>query len=277
MHEWPLLIFTVAIPAATGGILFLWLVSNKLENNGKNLISLMKIPVVGLASIALTGLAGSFFHLGSPMNAVHTIKGVGRSWMSNEIILTGAFIALLCIIAGMVIVYKKINPMLMLITGIVGLVAIYAMGSAYAVTRVNGWDHLNTYLVFYGTVFALGPVLGAALLIPKLTGDQVKQVIQWAFISGIFGIGIQLIGTAMFSAYSPEVQLISGMTAADKLTPYSGMIGARWFIEILALGVLGYMSLSGKQKVNYAFVMAALLVFVVAEGMSRYVFYVLGS
>jgi len=277
MHEWPLLIFTVAIPAATGGILFLWLVSRKLEDSGRDLISMMKIPVVGLASISLIGLAGSFFHLGSPINAIHTIRGVGRSWMSNEIVLTGAFIALLCITAGMVIVYKKVHPILMLMTGIVGLLAIYAMGSTYAVTRVNGWDHLNTYLVFYGTVFALGPVLGAALLLPKLTGGQVRQVIQWAFFFGIFGIGIQLIGTAMFTAYSPEVQLISGSTAAAKLAGYSGMIGTRWFIEILALGTLGYMALSGKQKVNYAIVVATSLVFVVAEGMSRYVFYVLGS
>lgn len=277
MHEWPLLIFTVAIPAAAGGILFLWVVAGQLAKSGKDVNSLMKVPVAGLAVISLVGLAGSFFHLGSPMNAIHTIRGFGRSWMSNEIVLAGAFIALLCIVAGLLLLNKKVNPVLMLVTGIVGLVTIYAMGSAYAVTRVNGWDHVNTYLVFYGTVFALGPVLASVLLLPKLPGETRKKFIQWAFISGIVGIGIQMIGSAMFAAYSSEVQLILGGTAADKLASYSGMIGIRWIIELAALGVLGYLSLNGKQKINYTFAVASLLVFVVAEGMSRYVFYVLGS
>ncbi|ALC91307.1 cyclic nucleotide-binding protein [Bacillus sp. FJAT-18017] len=277
MHEWPLLIFTVAIPAAVGGILFLWLLSGKLAKSGIALADVLRLPLAGLAVTSLIGLVGSFFHLGSPLNAIHMMRGFGRSWMSNEIVLAGAFIGLLCIGAGMVLVYKKVNPILMLVTGLVGLAAIYAMGSAYTVTRVNGWDHLNTYVVFYGTAFALGPVLATALLAPKLSGEQLRKVIQWAFAFGIFGIGIQLIGTAMFSAYSTEVQMVTGGTAADKLAPYSGMIGIRWAIEILALGVIGYLSLNGKQKVNYTLVVASLLVFIVAEGMSRYVFYVLGS
>ena len=47
----------------------------------------------------------------------------------------------------------------MFVTGIVGLIDVYCMASIYAVTRVNGWDNINTYLVFFGTVFTLGPVL----------------------------------------------------------------------------------------------------------------------
>lgn len=277
MHEWPLLIFTVAIPASVGGILFLWLIHRNITKSGADLIRVMKLPLILIALISIVGLIGSFFHLGSPMSAFNTIRGFGRSWMSNEIVFTGAFIALACITAGLAVVFKKINPLLLFITGLVGLVDIYCMASAYAVTRVNGWDHLNTYVVFFGTALSLGPILGASLLLPNLKGEQAKKIVKYAFAIGLIGLAIQMIGAAMFAAYIPEVQMINGVTAAAKLEPYSMMIGIRWFIELFGLAALGYLSLKSHQKINYAILYVALLVFAIAEGMSRYVFYVLGA
>jgi anaerobic dimethyl sulfoxide reductase subunit C len=277
MHEWPLLIFTVLIPAAVGGILFLWFIHGRIEKAGGNLLNIMKLPLIIISIVSIIGLIGSFLHLGSPENALNTLRGFGRSWMSNEIVFTGAFIGLACLTAGLAIVQKKVNPLLMLLTGVVGLVDIYCMSSAYAVTRVNGWDHLNTYVVFYGTAFSLGPVLGISLMLPKMKGEEMKKIVKWAFAFGIFGVAIQIIGSAMFNAYIPEVQMITGETAAAKLAPYSTMIGFRWAIEVIGLGMLGYFSLATKNKINYIPVYAALLVFAVAEGMSRYVFYVLGA
>ncbi|MBM4761284.1 DmsC/YnfH family molybdoenzyme membrane anchor subunit [Bacillus sp. B15-48] len=275
MHEWSLLIFTVAVPAVVGGVLFLWYFSQLVEKNTGT--ATLKMPLVMLAVVSLIGLAGSFFHLGSPMAAIHTIRGFGRSWMSNEIVFVGAFIGLICLLALLAVLSKEVKPIFLLITGLIGLMAIFSMAQTYAFTRVNGWDHFNTYAVFFGTAFALGPVLGAGLLIPSLKAEQRRKIVKIAFAVGIFGIGIQIIGSAMFAAYTPEVQLISGGTAAAKLAPYSTMIGIRWFIELAGLAVLGYLSLSSKPKLNYSFLYAALAVLVVAEGMSRYVFYVLGA
>ena len=277
MHEWPLLLFTVTIPAAVGSVLFLWLIHGKITKSGGNSVTVMKLPLLVTVVVSFVGLIASFFHLGSPENAFNVLRGFGRSWMSNEIVFTGAFIALVCLTTGLLFVQKKVQPILLLITGIVGLVDIYCMASAYAVTRVNGWDHLNTYVVFYGTAFSLGPVLGASMMLRTIKADQMKKVVKWAFLIGIFGVAIQVIGAAMFAGYTPEVQLITGESAAAKLESYSGMIGFRWAIEMLGLGVMGYLSLSSKPKVSYSLVYAALLVFVAAEGMSRYVFYVLGA
>lgn len=277
MHEWSLLIFTVLMPSAIGATLFLWFMSRKLEKTGAEMPKILKIPLLVIVGISFIGLIASFFHLGTPTNALNVLRGFGRSWMSNEIVFTGAFIALICVTAGLAIVYKKVYPSLMLGTGLVGLFAIYCMASSYAITQVNGWDHLNTYVIFYGTAFTLGPVLGASLLMPMIQGEEMKKMIKWAFTFGIIGIAMQLVGSALFAASSAEVQMIVGETAVAKLEPYSGMIGIRWIIELVGLGTLGYISLTGKPKVNYAFVYAALLVFIVAEGMSRYVFYVMGA
>ncbi|MCM3691867.1 dimethyl sulfoxide reductase anchor subunit family protein [Neobacillus niacini] len=277
MHEWPLLLFTVSIPAAVGSVLFLWLIHGRIAALNGDKLKAMKLPLLVTVVVSFIGLIASFFHLGSPENAFNVLRGFGRSWMSNEIVFTGAFIALVCLLTGLMLLQQKVYPILLLITGIIGLVDIYCMASAYAVTRVNGWDHLNTYVVFYGTAFSLGPVLAASMMLQSLEREEMKKIVKWAFLIGILGVAIQVIGSAMFAGYTPEVQVLTGETAAAKLEPYTGMIGFRWAIEMLGLGVMGYLSLSSKPKISYSLVYAALLVFVVAEGMSRYVFYVLGA
>ncbi|WP_251552145.1 dimethyl sulfoxide reductase anchor subunit family protein [Neobacillus muris] len=277
MHEWPLLIFTVFTPAAIGGVLFLYLIHRRVANSNEEMISIMKLPLFVIVAISFIGLAASFLHLGSPENAFNAVRGFGRSWMSNEIVVTGAFIALICLTAGLMMIQKKVTPILLVLTGVIGLVDIYCMATAYAVTRVNGWHHINTYVVFYGTAFALGPILGTSLILPKVKGDQINSIVKRAFSMVLFGVAIQIIGSSMLAGYNPEVQMIEGQTAINKLAPYNSLIGIRWVIELLGLSILGYMSMTTNKKISYSLVYAALLVFAAAEGMSRYVFYVLGS
>lgn len=278
MHEWALLIMTVTVPAAIGAILFLWFVHEFARQKGTDSFEMMKMPLIIIAAISLIGLIASFFHLGTPTHALNAIRGFGSSWMSNEIVATGLFIALACITAGLAVVQRKINPFLMLITAIIGLIDLFCMAQLYKVTRVNGWDHLNTYLVFFGTAFTLGPVLGASLLFPFVKSEQFKKIVKWAFAVSIFGITIQIIGAAMFNGYMTDIQLIHGVSASEKLQAYSGFIGTRWVIEALGIMAMGYLALASSQrKVNYTVIYAALAVILVAEGMSRYVFYVMGA
>lgn len=277
MNEWPLLILTVCVPTAVGGFLFLGLFHKKIAGSGADPFKIMKLPLIVMAALSLVGLIASFLHLGTPTHALYTLLGFGRSWMSNEIVFTGGFIAMACITAGLAILQKKTNLVLIVITAIIGLIDVYCMASIYAVTRVNGWGVINTYLVFYGTVFTLGPVLSASLMGTTLDRDLFSKVIKWAFTAAIFGIGIQVIGIATFSVSTSEIQLINGITAAGKLASYSGMIAVRWILEVCGLIALGFVAMSSMKKVNYSFIYLVLAVLIVCEAMSRYVFYVLGA
>lgn len=277
MHEWALLIMTVCVPTAVGGFLFLWLFHKKITKAGEDSYKVMKLPILVLAALNLVGLFASFFHLGTPTHALYTIMGFGRSWMSNEIVFTGAFIGLACLTAGLMILQKKINPMLLLLTSIVGLIDVYCMASIYTVTRVNGWDSINTYLVFYGTVFTLGPIIAASLLGTNFKGEAFKSIVKWAFAMTIFGLGIQVIGTAIFAVSTPDIQLINGITAVEKLSTYGSMITFRWVLEAAGLALLGFLALVSMKKVNDSLIYLALAVFFIGEGMSRYLFYVIGA
>lgn len=277
MHEWPLLIFTVAVPSAIGGMLFLWFAQNMLKKDSEiDLFTMMKLPLLVIAILSIIGLFASFFHLGKPIHALNALRGIGSSWMSNEIVVTGVFIGLACLTFGLAFYQKKINPALMLITGIVGLADIFCMGQLYSVTRVSGWDHINTFLVFYGTAFTLGPVLGASLLVASGNCEKLQRTINWAFVFSIFGVAIQIIGAAMLNSYVGDMNLIDTVSFAEKIQSYGGMIGIRWIIESIGLVGLGYLALFPAKK-NYTLIYAALAFFFIAEGMSRYVFYVFGA
>ena len=172
MNQWALFIFTIAVQASIGGIFVLCILklrSSKLKED--EVYHLFKMPLIVISVLSLLGLSASFSHLGAPMNAFNTIRNLGSSWMSAEIVLTGAFIGLTCLTAGLTIVQKKVTTWLLLVTAIVGLVDVFSMGALYSSTLVNGWNSVNTYTSFFGTTFILGAVLAVSLVAPKLSKE----------------------------------------------------------------------------------------------------------
>ncbi|PLR84866.1 dimethyl sulfoxide reductase anchor subunit family protein [Bacillus sp. V33-4] len=281
MNEWALLIFTVCMQAAIGGMFMLWLFHRKLSKMGEEkTFSMMRIPLLAIAGLSIIGLGASFAHLGAPSNAFNTIRHLGSSWMSREILATGLFIGAACVTTGLAFVQKKVNPWLLLVSSLIGLVDIYCMAAIYANTLVSGWHSINTFTSFYGTAFVLGPVLAASFIAPLLRNKQSEAeangLVKYAFYMAIFGIAVQIVGVALFSSAMPEVNMISGTNAMTGLEAYQGTVALRWIIEVMGVGVLGYLSMANR-KVSLSFAYVALAALVFAEGMSRYVFYVLGS
>ncbi|MEC1716957.1 dimethyl sulfoxide reductase anchor subunit family protein [Schinkia azotoformans] len=277
MHEWPLLIFTVCMQAAIGGMLMLWLFYKKISDSGKEkTYAAMRMPLFIIAGLSLIGLIASFAHLGTPTNAFNTIRNIGSSWMSREILVTGMFIAAVYITAGLAIVQKKVNPNLLLVSTLIGLVDIYCMAAIYAKTLVSGWNSINTFTSFYGTALVLGPVLAVSFIAPALK-EKAQSLIKYSFYIAMAGIAIQLIGLALFGTVMPEVNMITGVNAMTELAGYQGTVALRWIIEVIGVGVLGFMAMATNKKVSLSFAYLALAAIILAEGMSRYVFYVLGS
>ncbi len=282
MHEWALLIFTICVQTAIGGMFMLWLYERKISKTGEAVtFSVFKTPLIVIAALSLIGLVASFAHLGAPSNALNTIRHIGSSWMSREIVVTSAFIGAACITAGLAIVQKKINPLFMLITAIIGLIDIYCMAAIYANSLVSGWNSINTYLSFYGTAFIIGPVLIASLTVPVLRAknnyEMAEKLLKLSFFTALFGIALQLIGVALFPDSMTDVNMMAATAASTSLEAYQGMIAIRWVVEIIGLILLGYLAMAPAKKAPIAIAFVALIVIGFAEGLSRYVFYVLGA
>ncbi len=282
MDEWALLIFSICVQTAIGGMFMLWLFERNIKKNGNEMtFTVLKTPLMIIAALSLIGLGASFAHLGTPTNALNTLRNIGSSWMSREIVVTSAFIGATCITAGLAIVQKKINPLFLLITAIIGFVDIYCMAAIYTNSLVSGWNSINTYLSFYGTAFILGPVLIASFTVPALRAknmdDTAKNLLRLSFLTALFGIALQLIGVALFPASMTEVNIMAAAAASTSLEAYQGTIAIRWIVEVIGFILLGYLALSPAKKAPIAVAFVALIVIGFAEGLSRYVFYVLGS
>ncbi|MGG0716001.1 DmsC/YnfH family molybdoenzyme membrane anchor subunit [Robertmurraya massiliosenegalensis] len=277
MHEWALLIFTVCLQIAIGGILTLAIFYKGINKLGEETsFKAMRILLIVIAALSLVGLIASFAHLGTPSHALNSIRNLGSSWMSREILVTGLFIGAACVTAGLALIQKKVNHWLLIVSALIGLVDIYCMAMIYSNSLVSGWSSVNTFTSFYGTAFVLGPVLVASLLAPVLK-DKAQSLIKNAFYISLGGIALQLVGVALFGSVMPEVNMIEGTNALASLADYQTTVAIRWVIEVVGVGFLGYLSVAKQQKVSFSLAYVALAVLVFAEGMSRYVFYVLGA
>lgn len=106
-------------------------------------------PVVMLSMIV------SLSHLGNPLRAYRAITNLGSSWLSREILFTGAFLVLWC-----VFMFSEIsgipNNFIIILTGLTGIVSVISMAGIYYSTGKSGWYSLNTYTDFLGSIVIFG-------------------------------------------------------------------------------------------------------------------------
>lgn len=282
MSEWALLIFTLSLQAAIGCICMLWIfqIINKNKEDSK-IFTLFKTPLIVIVILSLVGLGASFAHLGTPTNAFNTLRNIGSSWMSREILFTGAFIGLAVITVAAAFYYKKVISWLLFATALIGLVDVYCMASIYYHSLVGPWKAIHTFTSFYGTTFLLGAILSVSLLTPTLykqnMKEQAQRLLKISLFVALIGIAFQVIGVVLFSATMTEVYRIKDTVATVVLSDHQGMIAVRWLTSFVGLFMLGYLTLSSHKKYYTKLTLLILLLFVFSEGMSRYIFYLLGS
>ena len=133
------------------------------------------LRALGLAELLLVaGLAASFLHLGRKMRAWRAVLMWRTSWMSREVIVLPAFIALvavwwLALRAGVGAPWSWLLPVL----AVLGAVALwYCTAMIYACLRfIEEWAHPLTIVNFTLIGLSSGLVLGCALA--ALAGDVV--------------------------------------------------------------------------------------------------------
>lgn len=279
MHEWSLLIFTICLQVAIGGTWMLAIYYKKINLlNSEDSFKLMKLPLITISILSLIGLVASFTHLGTPAHAFHTIRNIGSSWMSREILFTGLFIGAIVITTALALYQKKVNPYLLGVSAIIGFIDVFCMAALYANSLVSGWNSIHTYTSFYGTAIVLGPVLIATLVVPLLKENELGSTIgKNAFYISLFGLAVQFIGLAVFGSTVQEVSIIANVNALTVLEGYQMTVAIRWMIEVIGVAILGILALGNSKKLSYTLAYVALVALIFAEGISRYVFYLMGA
>lgn len=112
----------------------------------------------------------------------------------------------------------------------------------------------------------------------KAKNEELAQsFVKNAFYVGLGGMAIQLIGLAIFGITAPEVNQIAEVNALNALEGYQATVAIRWMIGIGGVFFIGYLSMFMNKKIPFYFAYGAFAVLLLAEGMSRYVYYVMGA
>ncbi|HDL6963197.1 TPA: dimethyl sulfoxide reductase anchor subunit [Yersinia enterocolitica] len=250
MHELPLVFFTVLGQIAVGVFALVFL-SHKLGLTTAQ--QLKQANIVGLI-LMLVGLVIGALHVGQPLRAMNMLLGVGRSPMSNEIVLSSLFVAMACgTFFFSVIVKNAVLAMLCNVaTVIFGLAFAWSITQVYQLTTVPNWDTSYTELQLWMTVL----VGGGAFAI--LTGA--RQVGATALLVGAIVTLVNKPGYLSFLGQS-SVELSSQQTIF-------------WGVQILllTLGIFVAAALL-KDRIPRATLAVSASALVIAELAGRIAFY----
>lgn len=155
--ELPLIFFTLLTQTAVGLTIFAalrqWVAVEGSSTKTRN------EWIVILALIG-AGVLAAFFHLGKPLGAIRMVANIGSAWLSREILTFGIFGALAALSLYMTYT-KTANGWMLKLTALVGLLAVFSTGMAYAGKAMDAINNLLPLVFFMLTVFTLGPAVAS--------------------------------------------------------------------------------------------------------------------
>ena len=175
MHaaELPLLIFTILGQMSVGAFVVLGAI-NVLGRpiwGSARIEELSDVALYAIGPTLVLGFAGSFLHLGNPINSANAMNHVLSSSMSREILAGVLFAA----VGGVYAVCQllRIGPAtlrqaLAVVTALLGVVLVWCMSALYLLPTVPVWNSWTTPVSFYATAGLLGTMAIATALVIRL-------------------------------------------------------------------------------------------------------------
>lgn len=158
MHELPLLVFTLFLQGSVG--VTLWLAFGPKPEVGALVVRQRVFPIAATAFVlACIGLLASTLHMGYPLNALNALRHVSSSWLSREIVFASLYLAFLGLASLLLLVKKPGWKALLVVAALLGAVDVFCMAQIYIHTSVVTWQHMNTLILFFGSVGIIGSVI----------------------------------------------------------------------------------------------------------------------
>ncbi len=132
--------------------------------------------------VLLTGMIASVFHLGHPEGMVRTLSHLDSAWLSREALSVGLFLILVAL--GIVVMRQKPSRGLVVLTALIGLVAIYSMGMTYAPPSFPAVNNVLPFVFYLTTAALLGSSVGV-LFAPESKRPLVSSILTISLIVGL--------------------------------------------------------------------------------------------
>lgn len=259
MHELPLLIFTLFLQGSVG--VTLWLAFGSAQRSPQ-------LPAVGAFVLACLGLLASALHMGYPLNALNALRHVSSSWLSREIVFASLYLGSLGLAILLLFAKKPGWKLLLIVAGLVGLVDVFCMAQIYMHASVVTWQHINTLVLFIGSVGIIGSacmavatrsqttVRAAVVIITLLV--LVRLVMQPVWLADITAVD----STVVTFPHAP-LQMLEQLRAVHLLS---------WCVSVV--GMLCF-AVGGLKAARGALLLGSVLL-IAGELMLRFVFFSIG-
>ena len=224
--NWPLVAFTLLVQTSVG-LLIVGEVCNLAGGAATRGLFRFREPVALLFGLA--GLGFSFEHLGTPAHSPFAIMNLATSWLSREILFTGAFIGCL---AALTVLRRALpgglSRALALLTVLLGVASVFAMTKVYAIPTVPAWNSPATLLNFAGTTMLMGALATGLLASFRWSGAAaVDERASVARVTAVL-LGFLVVGLAAKFVEIP-MSLVAG---ADE-----NARGVSALSEVMAAGI----------------------------------------
>lgn len=266
MKELPLIIFTLAMQAAIGAMLWSTLIQVKHKD------AAFKTNTLCALILSAVGIVASLLHLGRPTLALSTMMNFTSSWLSREIFFSGGFFVLLAIFWWLERTEKAsgIKNIAGWLACLSGLVAVFAMSQLYMETIIPAWQSANTLVDFYATTIILG-----AVLFYVTAGQKGREKLPRL---ELFVLGMVFVQLAFLPNYMASLGAMAGAgqeSVALLASDYSATAVLRWLFVLggVFLLVISRMEKYAKQS---TLLYVAVAVLIIGEVMGRYLFYTSG-
>lgn len=190
LRELPLALFTTLAPLGAGAFVALALLQLTTNVSGQRLKKIDRMSLLP-AAVVIVGFITSFFHLASPLHAPFVLTGIGRSPLSNEILVGSCFVIIM-IIYLVLALCGKLTPaahkVAAVIVGIAAIVFALFTGLAYVMDTIASWYMPLVPLELLGCALLGGVVLASLVLF--LAGELPRStpkpfVVAWSVLTAV--------------------------------------------------------------------------------------------
>ncbi|WP_319939016.1 dimethyl sulfoxide reductase anchor subunit family protein [Xenorhabdus littoralis] len=295
MGEWLLIALTMLVQSSVGLVLMSALFIYWFKHESKTwqysvavVVEKTLLRTLLVSSVlAGIGLLASLNILEYPFNLYHTLHNVMQRWVNIETTFAAIYFGLLVLCTFIVVFIKRAHAYVMLGIGVIGLIDLHYMAIIYVNSMMITWKNINTYFLFYGAVFTLGPALALSFICCPLRkyiqGKFLIKFLMAALFVVFASVILRLIEHPAYMGWLAEITTINENAIFPHQVEFNiksafGMRMISWCLYIVAMTIWIYALWKGKNGLlnhkNYSILLGAILMFI-AELVNQYTFFIM--
>ncbi|MGE5679303.1 MAG: dimethyl sulfoxide reductase anchor subunit family protein [Bacillota bacterium] len=290
--EWPLVFFTIMMQMTVGFFIALSISYNFLIVKQESVIArdINGRLIFLVWPVLIAALLISFFHLGSPKNAIYVMGNISTSWLSREILMSLIFTAFV-LLTGFIffrgIFSLHLRLIFLMLCAAAGVGLIISMSKLYMLETVPAWNSIATPGSFFLTALISGSFTLLVLLqfILQRHGKDIFSTEQTAAAAKVIAVIIIVLIVIEIVSWLLHLKVLSSSAAGAGKESFSLIVNGNTLIFavriILSLLALIFLILtiyiSGRTNADMRFMYISFFIMILSEISGRYLFYAMYS